>query len=90
MKKTIMILSALTIIPVASFASSFKLLNDTGSKVSIHTGSGIANLNKGSSTSITCKTGRKVHTASSGSKDKFLFKVTSSHCGTTVKLSSVM
>jgi hypothetical protein len=90
MKKTITILSALAIIPVATFASSFKLVNDTGSKVSVHTGSGIANLNNGSSTSVTCRPGKKVYTASSGTKDKFLFKVTSSQCDTTIKLSSVM
>lgn len=90
MKKTIMILSALAIIPVVSFASSFKLVNDTGSKISIHTGTGVANLNKGSSTSITCKIGKKIYTASRGTKDKFLFKVSSSHCGKTVKLSSEM
>ncbi|CAA6817789.1 MAG: Unknown protein [uncultured Sulfurovum sp.] len=90
MKKTIMILSALAIIPVASFASSFKLVNDTGSKISIHTGTGVSNLNKGSSTSITCKVGRSIYTATRGTKDNFLFKISSSHCGKTVKLSSVM
>ena len=42
MKNRIIILLALSFIPVASFASSLKLLNDTGSKISIHTGSGIA------------------------------------------------
>ncbi|CAA6825265.1 MAG: Unknown protein [uncultured Sulfurovum sp.] len=90
MRKTIMIVSALAIIPVASFASSFKLVNDSGSKLSIHTGTGVANLNKGSSTSITCKVGKKIYTADRGTKDKFIFKVNSSHCGKTVKLSSVM
>ncbi len=90
MKKILTVVSVLAIIPMAIFASSFKLLNDSGSKVSVHTGSGIANLNKGSSTSVSCRVGKKVYTASHGSKDKFLFKITSSHCGTTVRLSSVM
>ncbi|MDQ7089246.1 MAG: hypothetical protein Q9M50_01160 [Methylococcales bacterium] len=76
--------------PLTSFASSLKIINDTGSKMSVHTGSGIANLNKGGSTSVTCKPGKKIYTANKGTKGSFLFKVTSSHCGTSVKLSSVM
>lgn len=69
----------------------FKLVNDTNQKMRIHTGSGVVSLNKrGGSTSITCRPGRKVYTAPRGSKDKFLFKVTSSMCGKTVKLSKYM
>jgi hypothetical protein len=90
MKKLLLTISLLALIPLVSSASSFKIYNDTGSKVSIHTGSGVANLNKGSSTSVSCRTGKKVHTASRGTKDRFLFKITSSTCGTTVRLSSVM
>jgi hypothetical protein len=90
MKKIIMTLSALAIIPAVSMASSFKLINDTGSKLRIHTGSGIVSLNNGSSTSVTCNPGKKVYTADGGTKDKFLFKVSSSHCGSSIKLSSVM
>ena len=70
--------------------ASIKLLNDTGKAVRIHTGSGIVKLNKGGSTSFTCKPGKKVHTAKSGKKVKFLFKVTSSMCGNTVRLSEFM
>ncbi len=70
--------------------SSFKILNDTGSKVRIHTGSGVVSLNKGGSTSVSCSTGKKVYTAPNGSKDKFLFKIESSMCGKTVKLSKYM
>lgn len=74
----------------ASFAH-FKLINDTNQKVRIHTGYGVVSLNKrGGSTSITCRPGKKVYTAPRGSKDKFLFKVTSSMCGKTVKLSKYM
>lgn len=69
----------------------FKLVNDTNQKVRIHTGYGVVSLNKrGGSTSITCRPGKKVYTAPRGSKDKFLFKVTSSMCGKTVKLSKYM
>ena len=69
---------------------SFKILNDTGSKLSIYTGSGYVTLNNGSSTSVTCKTGKKVYTASSGTKDDFLFEIESSMCGNTVRLSDYM
>jgi hypothetical protein len=69
---------------------SFKILNDTGSKLQIHTGSGIVTLNNGSSTSVTCNTSKKVYTASSGTKDEFLFKIESSMCGNTVRLSDYM
>jgi len=90
MKKLFTTLGLLSIIPLVSYASSFKIYNDTGSKISIHTGSGIVNLNKGSSSSVSCKIGKKVYTASHGSKKKFLFKISSSTCGSKVKLSSVL
>jgi Cu/Ag efflux protein CusF len=90
MKNTIILLSILALAPVASFAENIKIINDTSSKISIHTGSGVSNLNKGSSTSFTCKPGKKIYTAKKGMKENFIFKVTSSHCGTSVKLSSVM
>lgn len=74
----------------ANFAH-FKLVNDTNTKVRIHTGYGVVSLNKrGGSTSITCRPGKKVYTAPRGSKDRFLFKVTSSMCGKTVKLSKYL
>ncbi|OJJ18162.1 hypothetical protein BKI52_25365 [marine bacterium AO1-C] len=74
----------------ASYAF-FKLVNDTNQKIRIHTGSGVVSLNKrGGSTSITCKPGRKIYTAPRGTKDKFIFKVTSSMCGKTVKLSKYL
>ena len=70
--------------------ASLKILNDTGSKLQIHTGSGIVTLNNGSSTSVSCNTGKKVYTASSGTKDDFLFEIESSMCGNTVRLSDYM
>jgi len=90
MKKLFITLGLILFIPLVSSASSFKIHNDTGSKISIHTGSGISNLNKGSSTSVSCKIGKKVYTASHGSKKKFLFKISSSTCGSTIQLSSVL
>ncbi len=79
-----------TLSPLAAFAANVKLVNDTGSKQSIHTGSGFVTLNKGSSTSFSCKTGKEVRKAKSGSKKEVIFKIQSKHCGKTVKLSDVM
>ena len=69
---------------------SFKILNDTGSKISIYTGSGYVTLNNGSSTSVSCNTGKKVYTASNGTKDDFIFEIKSSMCGNTVRLSDYL
>jgi len=84
MKKAVMLITALVVIPMVTYAESFKIKNDTGSKVSLHTGSGVTTLNNGSTTSVTCNVGKKVYTASRGTKDTFLFKISSSHCGTVV------
>ena len=70
--------------------ASFKLINDTKEKVSIHTGSGFVSLNKGSSTSITCNTGKEVRWADSGKKGDVIFKISSEHCGKTLKLSKFL
>lgn len=74
------------IAPVASF----KLVNDTGDKVSIYTGTGFVSLNNGGSTSITCNTGKEVRWAKSGKKGDVIFKISSDHCGKTVKLSKFL
>ena len=50
----------------AIVGSSFKLINDTKDKVSIYTGTGFVSLNKGSSTSISCNTGKEVRWANKG------------------------
>lgn len=68
-----------------------KIVNDTSTKLRIHTGSGVTTLNaKGGSTSISCDPGRKIYTAPKGSKDKFIFEVESGMCGKTVKLSAYL
>lgn len=70
--------------------ASFKLVNDTGEKVSIYTGTGFVSLNNGSSTSITCNTGKEVRWAKSGRKGDVIFKISSDHCGKTLKLSKLI
>lgn len=70
--------------------ASFSLVNDTKEKISIHTGSGFVSLNKGSKTSITCKTGKEVRWASKGKKGDVIFKITSDMCGKTLKISKLM
>lgn len=70
--------------------SSFKILNDTGKDVQIHTGSGFIELNKGSSTSVTCDVGREIRQATKGKKGEIIFVVDDSMCGKTVKLSKYL
>lgn len=72
----------------AFMQSSFTLINDTGSAVSIHTGSGFVTLNKGGKTSISCNTGKEVRYAESGKKLDLIFKISSDMCGKTIKLSN--
>lgn len=74
----------------ATFSSSFKILNDTSDAVQIHTGSGIVNLNKGGSTSVSCDEGREIRTADKGKKGGLIFTVDSTMCGKTVKLSKYL
>ncbi|MFT3744610.1 MAG: hypothetical protein QM785_10005 [Pyrinomonadaceae bacterium] len=71
-------------------AASFKLINDTDGDVQIHTGSGFIELNKSSSTSITCDVGREIRLANKGKKGNVLFVVSESMCGKTVKLSAYL
>ena len=67
--------------------SSFTLINDTKEKVTIHTGTGILSLNKGSKTSIGCNVGKEVRWANDGKKGDVIFKITNDMCGETLKLS---
>ncbi len=70
--------------------SSFKILNDTDNDVQIHTGSGFVELNKGSSTSLTCDAGKEIRSANKGKKGDVIFTVDDSMCGKTVKLSKYL
>lgn len=74
----------------STFSSSFKILNDTSDSIQVHTGSGIVNLNKGGSTSVSCNEGREIRTADKGKKGGLIFTVDSSMCGKTVKLSKYL
>jgi hypothetical protein len=74
----------------SAISGSFKILNDTGAEVQIHTGSGFVELNKGSSTSITCEAGREIRKANKGKKGDVIFTVDDSMCGKTVKLSQYL
>lgn len=69
---------------------SFKLINDTKEKVSIHTGYGFVSLNKGSKTSISCDSGKEVRWANEGKKGDVIFKITDDICGKTMKLSELI
>ncbi len=71
-------------------ASSFKLVNDTDADVQIHTGSGFVEINKTSSTSITCDVGREIRLANKGKKGAVLFVVEDGMCGKTLKLSAYL
>lgn len=74
----------------SAVGGSFKILNDTGAEVQIHTGAGIVELNKGSSTSVTCEAGREIRYADKGKKGSVIFTVDESMCGKTVKLSKYL
>lgn len=69
---------------------SFKILNDTDADVQIYTGSGFVEINKGSSTSVTCETGKEIRKANKGKKGDVIFTVDDSMCGKTVKLSKYL
>jgi len=92
MRRPIFITFALTLVPVVSFAANIKLINDTKTPIRIHTGTGLVKINKGGSTSFTCRPGKKIYSATenTGKKKKLIFKVDSNHCGKTIRLTSVM
>lgn len=69
---------------------SFKILNDTDADVQIYTGSGFVEINKGSSTSVTCENGKEIRKANKGKKGDVIFTVDASMCGKTVKLSKYL
>jgi hypothetical protein len=77
-------------LPSSAVSSSFKILNDTDNDVQIYTGSGFVELNKGSSTSLTCEAGKEIRSANKGKKGDVIFTVDDSMCGKTVKLSKYL
>lgn len=68
----------------------FKLKNDTNKDIRIHSGSGVSKLYHKRTNSYSRNAGTKFYTAPRGSKDKFLFKVTSSMNGKTIRLSKYL
>jgi 3-isopropylmalate dehydratase small subunit len=71
-------------------AASMKVLNDTGSEVTIHTGTGHVTLQKGGSTSFSCDPGKKVSLSNGSKPTKLLFTIEESMCGKTIKLSDYL
>ena len=69
---------------------NFKLHNDTKKDVRIHSGSGVSKLYHKRTNKYVRSVGTKFYTAPRGSKDKFLFKVTSDMQGKTIKLSKYL
>lgn len=89
MKNSILSLVAFILFSItSSFASdgNITLLNDTGNKLSVHTGTGTTSLNaNGGKTSFSCKVGKSIKV-----EGKEVFKVTEKMCGETVKLSAYL
>lgn len=73
-----------------SVGGNVKIINDTDGDVEIHTGSGFVEINKTSSTSVSCEAGKEIRLANKGKKGDVLFVIDDSMCGKTVKLSKYM
>ncbi len=67
----------------------FRLKNDTGDKVRLHTGKGTSSINNGSSSRYTADVGQEFRLFD-GSKGDLLFEVDSDMDGETLKLSDYM
>lgn len=76
--------------PVATAAGTLKIINDTDSDVQIHTGSGFVEINKTSSTSVSCEAGKVISLAEKGKKKSALFTIDEAMCGKVVKLSKYL
>ncbi len=74
------------VVEVSIKGGKVTLINDTDSKVSVHTGSGSVSLNpNGGKTSFSCDTGKSVKV-----DGKVIFKNNSDFCGETVKISDFL
>lgn len=73
-----------------SVGGNVKILNDTDADVRIHTGSGFVEINKTSSTSVSCEAGKEIRLADKGKKGDVIFVIDESMCGKTVKLSKYL
>lgn len=68
----------------------FKVKNDTGESITLHTGSGTAPMNSGTQKEFCIQEGKKLTVAERGQPGKLLLKVDGSLAGKTFKLSELM
>jgi len=68
----------------------FKIKNDTGNSITLHTGTGTAPMNNGSQKEFCIKEGMKLCIADKGRPGKVLLTVSSDISGKTFKLSELM
>lgn len=73
-----------------TIGSNIKIINDTDADVQIYTGSGFVEINKTSSTSVSCEAGKEIRLANKGKKGDVLFVIEDSMCGKVVKLSKYL
>jgi len=89
MKKSFLSLTLISILSISTSLAgggNLTLLNDTGNKLSVHTGTGSTTLEaRGGKTSFSCKVGKSIKV-----EGKELFKVTENMCGEIVKLSTYL
>ncbi|TAE73662.1 MAG: hypothetical protein EAZ85_06525 [Bacteroidetes bacterium] len=67
----------------------FKIKNDTGNNVTLHTGKGTAPMPSGSTKEFCMEEGKSLHYAEKGMKGKSILTVSSYHSGKVIKLSSL-
>ena len=75
------------VLEVADDRVEFRLRNDTGASVRVHTGSGTTTITNGSATRFQADVGQEFHLAPDGTPDQFLFEVADEMDGTTLDLS---
>jgi hypothetical protein len=95
MKKVIGVVATLAILVATGFKAPqaevcFKVKNDTGGSVTLHTGKGTAPMNNGTQREFCMEEGTTLHIADKGKKGKVVVEVSSSVSGKVIKLSSVM
>jgi hypothetical protein len=95
MKNLACIIAAATLLIDSSFKAPkgeicFKVKNDTGGSVTLHTGKGTSPMNNGTQKEFCMEEGSTLHIADKGKKGKVVVEVSSGVSGKVIKLSSVM
>jgi hypothetical protein len=96
MKKIAVIFSALAfMVGAVAFKNPkgeicFKVKNDTGNSITLHTGKGTAPMPNGTQKEFCMEDGSTLHVAEKGKKGKIIMEVSSSASGKVIKLSSVL